>query len=161
MPTSVKNQGAAQCPDPTISVLEGDNVHKSMSIHILRNNLKSLLWSREEILHPRASRPRTSRSLPGLLYRLRGVRVIPVVSLDLDRLLPEVMSSELPLVRGEVAVLVHDLGEVTCDVAVEADLVPTRNATEVTTEVLEATKVLLEGDGLDFDVAEVFCDDPK
>jgi hypothetical protein len=101
-------------------------------------------------------------SIPSLLDRLDGARVVPIVSSDTDGVPAAVLARELPVVAVEGSVLVDELGEVTDDFLVKAELVPlARCADDVAFETVQASTELLPEDDLSLDVTSLLDDNPE
>jgi len=104
--------------------------------------------------------PSVTGSIPGLVDKLGGALVIPVVALDNDGVLAEILARELPVVEVErQVVLVDDLGEVLDDFLVIANLVMTGPAHKVATESVKTSTELLKDDGLSLDLTDGLGDD--
>jgi hypothetical protein len=86
--------------------------------------------------------------------------IVPVVALDNDGVLAEVLAREVPVVKVEGTLVVDDLGEVLDDLRIISDLVVAGEANEIATKAVKATTELLEDDGLGLNLADSLGDDP-
>jgi hypothetical protein len=90
----------------------------------------------------------------GIVDSLERAAVVPVVSTDDDGGLSDVQAVEAKVMAGETAVLLEDVLEVTCDDVIIAGTA-SRDTSEVTLEVTQATVELLEDNDLGLDIADL------
>lgn len=107
---------------------------------------------------------KTVHSVPGSTVsstnRHERAAIVPVVTINKDRIVPEILARETEVIRRNIAVGVEEAVVLGGDVLVITDLLA-GSATEILAEATQTSVPLFEDDSLSFNFADGFGDNPS